>query len=586
MVGGRKSGRPKPEVVWREAEGALMQIAGQWVERYEYVRDAKPGQDTIPPALIVVCDNTEIAQYFFERISGEREEVLATPEDVEAVLGGPGRPKKGRRTKSGKRQTLYGQGLIFPEYFSNTESTKHTIRIDSKLLKEAESGGEKGKAAEDLRRLVSTVGKPGLPGEQVRCVVAVAMLNEGWDASNVTNILGLRAFRSQLLCEQVVGRGLRRMDYDPDPRTGKLTEEHVDVYGIPFSVIPFRGRPAEKREPEDRPKNHVRALPERKNMEIRFPYVDGYVYALRRNSIRCDVPGMETLRLEPEREPTATFVLPPLGYSEGAPAQHGSPIRFEKQDRTTYYERTHIEAIKFQIAHAIVSHLVTHGGNSPELRVLRLQSRHQLFPQVLRVVDEYVKTKVDFQGQHPCELGLEKYVSRIQERLLDRILPDDMAGEAPLLPVVNRYHPYGSSRSVDFKTTRACVATQASHVNQVVLDTESWESSAAFWIEDACNDGAASFYVRNDHLGLAIPYEFMKIEHVYYPDFIVRLPDESTVLLEMKGYEDEQTKSKHEAAKRWVDAVTNWGRMGTWRFHVCRNPNELGEELRKHSSQA
>jgi type III restriction enzyme len=100
--------------------------------------------------------------------------------------------------------------------------------------------------AEELRRIVSTVGKQGQPGEHVRCVVSVAMLNEGWDANNVTNILGIRAFGSQLLCEQVVGRGLRRMDYTPDPATGLLTEEYVDIYGVPFSLIPFKGRPIAK----------------------------------------------------------------------------------------------------------------------------------------------------------------------------------------------------------------------------------------------------------------------------------------------------------------------------------------------------
>src|SRR5690606_24124956 len=135
------------------------------------------------------------------------------------------------------KQTTYGSGAVFPEYFANTPNVKRTIRIDSKLLAVAESydpNKSKQKAAEDLRQVVATVGKAGMPGEHVRCVVSVAMLTEGWDASNVTHILGLRAFNSQLLCEQVVGRGLRRMDYEPDPETGLLTEEHVDVYGIPF----------------------------------------------------------------------------------------------------------------------------------------------------------------------------------------------------------------------------------------------------------------------------------------------------------------------------------------------------------------
>ena len=139
---------------------------------------------------------------------------------------------------------IYGQGAIFPELFSNTPTEKRTIRIDTKLLAEAESDDPKKKrqdAAEELRQVVATVGKRGEPGEHVRCVVSVSMLTEGWDANNVTHILGVRAFGSQLLCEQVVGRGLRRMDYVPDPKTGLLTEEYVDVYGIPFCGDPVQG---------------------------------------------------------------------------------------------------------------------------------------------------------------------------------------------------------------------------------------------------------------------------------------------------------------------------------------------------------
>ena len=174
---------------------------------------------------------------------------------------------------------------LFPDMLSNDEGISRTLRIDSKKLAEAESEDprkNKTQAAEDLRRVVATIGKPGQPGEQIRCVVSVAMLNEGWDANNVTHILGLRAFSSQLLCEQVVGRGLRRMNYTPDPETGLLTEEYVDVYGIPFSVIPFKGRPTKKPEPIDKPKNHVRAMPERADFEIRFPVVEGYAFALKK----------------------------------------------------------------------------------------------------------------------------------------------------------------------------------------------------------------------------------------------------------------------------------------------------------------
>ena len=584
MLLGRRSGKPKPEVVYREAEAALQQIAGQWVERFRYIQEASPGQDRIPPVLIIVCDNTDIAEVVYRKISGETEEEVVTQEDVEEALSETASTQNSKIRKKVKKRTVYGKGSVYPEYFSNTETEKRTIRIDTKLLAQAESGDSgktKQAAAEELRKIVATVGKPGQPGEHVRCVVAVSMLNEGWDANNVTNILGIRAFDSQLLCEQVVGRGLRRMDYDPDPETGMLSEEYVDIYGIPFSVIPFRGRPVKHKTPEDKPKNHVHALEERRDMEMRFPVVEGYIFALKQNIIRCDIDKMEPLVLEPNREPTATFVLPTIGYSEGHASQRLTSIGFEVQNREEYYRQTHLQTIEFQIAKMIVDQLTdpSYSSSDRKHRVLRLQSRHQLFPQVFHYVQEYVERKVDFQGCHPCELGLEKYVLRIVERLRDAILPDDSAGEPALLPLVNRYKPIGSSREVDFKTIRPCFMTQHSHVNQVVADTKTWESSAAFRLEQACMNGIAKFYCRNDHLGLVIPYEFMKVQHSYEPDFLVRLTDDTTVILEIKGYEDEQTRAKHTAARRWVSAVNNWKQLGQWRFHVCRNPNLLTEEL-------
>jgi len=580
-----KAGRPKPEVVYREAEGALQQIASQWKERFEQMQAATPGQERVPPVLILVCDNTDIAELFYRKISGESEIEVVTETDVAEELGEDeeGNGSAARRPPSAKQRTrtIYGRGAIFPDLLSNTPEVKRTIRIDTKLLAEAESDDpqkKKAEAAEELRRIVATVGKPGQPGEHVRCVVSVSMLTEGWDASNVTHILGIRAFGSQLLCEQVVGRGLRRMDYVPDPATGLLTEEYVDVYGIPFSVIPFKGRPVKAPAPEDRPKNHVRALPERKAMEMRFPVVEGYAFALRRNLIRCDIDKLEPLIIEPNREPTATFVRPTVGYQEGSPSMHPAPFEFVEQNREEYYRETHLQTIEFQITRMIVGQLT--GAAGPALdrrrRVLALQSRHQLFPQVFRCVDEYVRRKVNFQNCHPCELGLEKYVQRMVERLRDGIVPDEAAGESPLQPILNRYKPIGTTAEVDFKTTRPCHFTVKSHIGQVVLDNEAWEACAAFRLEAS---GAVLVYARNDHLGLTIPYEYMGIDHAYEPDFLVRLANGVNLILEIKGFEDDQTKAKHNAAKRWVEAVNNWGQLGVWAFHVCRNPQLLEKEL-------
>jgi type III restriction enzyme len=257
---------------------------------------------------------------------------------------------------------------------------------------------------------------------------------------------------------------------------------------------------------------------------------------------------------------------------------HTSPFQFVEQDRDEYYRDTHLQTIEFQITKMIVEQLTGNGagGNDRRRRVLALQSRHQLFPQVFRYVDEYVRRKVNFNGCDPCELGLEKYVTRMVERVRDGIVPDDSEGEPPLMPILNRYKPMGTTAEADFKTTRPCHATMKSHIDQVVLDNLLWEASAAFRLESS---DAVQFYARNDHLGLTIPYEYMGIDHAYEPDFLVRLANGVTAIVEIKGYEDDQVQAKHTAAKRWIAAVNNWGQLGIWTFHVCHNPQLLDKEL-------
>lgn len=592
-----RAGKPKPEVVYREAEAALNTLASQWVERFRYIQEASNVQDKTPPVLIIVCDNTDIAEVFYRNISGEETvEVVEVEdeEDEELVDGdeeGPVTEKQGK--KKLKTKVRYGQGRVFPEYFSNREGFTPTIRIDSRLLAQAESGNpgtSRQEAAEQLRRIVATVGKPGEPGEQVRCVISVAMLNEGWDANNVTHILGLRAFGSQLLCEQVVGRGLRRMDYTPDPETGLLTEEYVDIYGVPFSLIPFKGRPTRTPAPGDRPKNHVRALPERTAFEIRFPVVEGYAFALQRNLITADISRMEPLRIEPEREPTSVFVKPRVGYQVGTPGLAG-PGEFAVQDRRLYYQSTHLQTIEFVLTRHIVNAMVGDDQQSPDPRsnpALRLQSLHQLFPQVLRLVHQYINQKVDFRDVDPREIGQEKYFRRIVERMLAAIRPDESQGEPPLMPLLNRYTPIGSTADVDFKTIKPVFVTTFSHINAVAADTASWEQSVAFRLEQAAFDNLVRFYARNDGLNFSIPYEFEGVTHTFEPDYLVRLANDITLILEIKGMETEQDRAKHQAARRWITAVNNWGKLGKWEFHVNRDPqvltNELSYIMNKHST--
>ena len=569
--------KPKPEAVYREVEDALNTIASQWKERFEYIQEASDDQDKTPPVLIVVCDNTNIAEHIYRMISGERE--VEVPDE------------KGKL----KKEIRYERGKVFPNLLGNSHGVTHTIQFDSKVL-DAVDGDDptksRNQAADELREVVATIGKKGKPGAHIRCVVSVAMLNEGWDANNVTHILGIRAFGSQLLCEQVVGRGLRRMNYTPDPETGHLTPEYADVYGIPFSVIPFKGRKTKKREEGDKPVNHVRSMDERKHFEIRFPIVERYSFVLRKKDITADIEAMDVLRLEPEYTPTAVFLEVTAGYQVGNISML-RPGKFVRQTREQYYQQTHLQTIKFEIAKQIVFKLVGDRRSDPDPKSnpeLRLISRHRLFPQVFRCVNAYVETKVDFRNCNPCELGHERYVMSIVDRLMTAIRPDKTQGEAPLSPILNRYKPIGSSADVNFFTKRPCHGTRHSHVNLVVLDTSTWERSTCFYLEAS---DVVKYYVRNDHLGLSIPYQHQGVQHNYEPDFIVRLKDNTNVLLETKGYKRQLESLKSEAARRWVAAVNNWNRerlgeaeqQGRWVFHVCDDPQRLVGELESIGSK-
>ena len=561
--------RPKPDVVWERAHEAVVQLAGEYQKTFDAIQSASDTALKAPPVMIVVCDNTDIAQVVFENMSGQSEVESAAEED-DAEEGDEGTARR----KKAKPAVTYGAGKVFPDLFQNAKGRLWTIRIDSKRLEKVESEdpeASRDEAARELREIVNTVGRPGKPGHDVRCVVSVAMLSEGWDANNVTHILGLRAFGSQLLCEQVVGRGLRRMNYTPDPATELLPEEYVDIYGIPFSVIPYKGKTS--RTPVDRPVNHVFAMPERAAYELRFPNVEGYVYALRRPSVKADFATLERLVIEPETTPTATFLRIITDHLEGG-TRGGGIGEYVEHNRSAYYALHHLQEIEFEIARQIVASLVGEGSQAPVKGSAKIRglARHELFPQVLRIVRDFVARKVDFRGANTCELGLEKYVRRIKERLLDSIVPDASEGETPILPLLNRYKPVGTSADVDFTTKREVHGTLRSHVGAVVLDS-AWEQTAAFYLEQQTDH--VFCYVRNDRPFLLIPYEYEGVQHHFEPDYLVRLTNGKTLILEPKGEEDDKDRAKYQAARRWVAAVNNWGRLGVWIFAPCRDPQLL-----------
>jgi type III restriction enzyme len=196
-------------------------------------------------------------------------------------------------------------------------------------------------------------------------------------------------------------------------------------------------------------------------------------------------------------------------------------------------------------------------------------------------VQTYVRDRVELNGLHPCEVGLQTYAQRIVGLLIAAIAPDDDAGEAPLLPRLNRSQPIGSTERVHFKTVKPVQATGASHLNFVACDTDSWEQAAMFQLETLAKAGVVYSYARNDRLEFNIPYELYGQPHFYEPDFIVRLRNGVNLVLEIKGQPHDDTDAKHQAARRWVSAVNHWGRLGAWDFLVCRDSQRLGSEIGK-----
>jgi type III restriction enzyme len=312
----------------------------------------------------------------------------------------------------------------------------------------------------------------------------------------------------------------------------------------------------------------VRALKEREEeFAIEFPRVEGYVFAVT-DKIAANLAAIEPISVDPVVEPTAVIARPKGGYEIGQLSQHGVG-EVMTQTRKEFYESIRLQEIQYEIARRLVDALVKRDE-------FALRARHLLFPQVLAIVRSYVATRVQFNGVDPREIGLITYVDRIVTRLATAIRPASDDGSAKLLPRIERFRPRGSTAEVSFPTGRETRGTIKSHISHVVLDTATWEASVAFQLETSL---LVQAYARNDHLDLAVPYEYGGSQHHFLPDFIVKLTDGTHLLLEVKGYEDEQDRQKYEAAKRWCEAINNWDQMGRWEFRECPRRTDVGRIL-------
>jgi len=389
-------------------------------------------------------------------------------------------------------------------------------------------------------------------------VVSLAMLTECWDANTVTHILGIRLFRSQLLCEQVIGRGLRRRSYAVEEKTELLAPEYAEVYGVPFAFIPS-DRPVPKpRIP--RPPIEVRAELDRSELAIGFPKLDGYRVELPDERLHPAFTGDSTMHLD---QATVALWVESQGLLGDSEQVDLDDIRGARTQR-----------IAFAIAKTLAERkFAAHDG----------VERPWLFPQLVAIcrqwLDEYVTT---VPGVSKGNLLLAQEGADATEKIFDSIVRYPEARDAVLMPIVRPFDSQGSTNDVRFLTRKIVMdpPPAKSHLNHVVLDGargNSWEEAIARQLE---RDDRVHSYVKNERLGFTIPYVHQGRSHEYVPDFLVRLATRSddverTLIVEVSGSMKSPgpTKAKAETARnQWCRAVNNWGEFGRWGYIEVHDP--------------
>jgi type III restriction enzyme len=291
-----------------------------------------------------------------------------------------------------------------------------------------------------------------------------------------------------------------------------------------------------------------------------------------KQKIKADIDSMPRLVIDPVREPTEVVAKDFVGYRIGRPDRLGPGLEVI-QDRNPFHSFHRLQTTVYQIAAEVTDRLGT-------------EKRPFIFPQVLEITWKYIEKRVKVKPEAKIEeIALRKYMDWIVSRLSDAIRPDTEAGEVPILPIIERYRPTGSSGEVMFRTVKECYGTTKSHVSHVVTDSR-WEHSVAYQLE---RNPDVIAYVKNDHLDFEIPYEFGGVMHGYRPDYIIHYKqkdgNELNIVLEVKGYEGEQDRAKQNAAKKWIDAVNYNRGFGKWKLALCRDPHRLNDILASAASR-
>lgn len=553
---------PGQWVIPAPLEGALRSLYKSYEASFGEWESHLRDQGEPPPVMIVVSPNTFVSKLIYDWIAGYEKQVgdgvVHVPGKLEKFSNVAGDGFRARpRTIIVDSKQLESDDAMKADF---KDAAAEEIEAFKRQLRQEGRGHDVDKLTDKdlLREVMNTVGKKGKLGEQVRCVVSVAMLTEGWDANTVTHILGIRAFGSQLLCEQVVGRGLRRRSYEADPATGFFGAEYSNIYGIPFAFIPS-DKPVAPGKPAD-PPTRVEALEERGHLRIEFPVLSGY---------RVEVPDAELI-FDKDTADTITIdgaTVPSWVESAGIVGQ---------KERIEGIKQTRGQEIAFEIAARVLQRFYTSQGDE----------RPWLFPRLVEFTKDWLRDCVHLgHGYTLGYLSLTEPQQIAAEAIYNAItrLESEEARRPRLRPIVRSFGATGSTDTVRFDTRKKTIETTYSHVSHVTLDGKEgneWEKKVAKVCEGLAADGLIASYVKNDQLGFTVPYVHKGVSHQYWPDFLLKLDARSTVdavdpelprylIVEVSGSQKSPgpTKEKARTARDlWCVAVNNHGGFGRWGY--------------------
>ena len=549
-----------------ELQTALSALYGHYEKTFELWQDANI---SVPPCFIVVCNNTSTSKLVYDFISGfqrENEDGSTTLENGRLALF---RNFDEHGNPLAKPNTL----LIDSEQLESGEALDSNFRkmaapeIERFRREIKERTGDPNKAdhlsdQDLLREVMNTVGKKDRLGGSIRCVVSVSMLTEGWDASTVTHVLGVRAFGTQLLCEQVIGRALRRQSYELN-EDGLFNVEYADVLGIPFD---FTAKPVVAPPQPPRETVHVRAIsPARDACEIRFPRVQGYRVELPEERLSAEFTADSTLELTPDLVgPSRTRNEGIIGEGVDLTLVHTGDLR-----RST---------LLFHLTQRLLYTKWRDPGEEPKLF---------LFGQLKRIVRQWLDEHLVCKGgTYPAQLMYLSLADMACERVTAAITRKH-EGSRPIKAVLDPYNPTGSTRHVNFNTSRQTrweTRSDRCHVNWVICDSD-WEAEFCRVAEVHPQVRA---YAKNHNLGLEVPYKFGSEARTYIPDFIVLVDDGRGdddllhLVVEIKGYRREDAKDKKLTMESyWVPGVNNQGSHGRWAFAEFTDVYEIESDFKE-----